>query len=68
MIFVRELPLYAWLATSSQALFGGMSIYYMGFYAFGSSVSSIEERAARLTRYYRVERGETDFLPIYVVQ
>ena len=56
MIFVRELPVEMWLISSLAGFFGGQTIYYMGYYGLGSSITTDEERTSRLARFDGVEQ------------
>ena len=47
-IFIEQLPVEAFYADTIYAYCGGMPVYYMGVYSYGSSVTTPEERPHRL--------------------
>ena len=42
--FIRELPLEVWYISKAGSLLGGMPVYYMGYYSYGASITSLENR------------------------
>eukprot|EP00095_Tigriopus_kingsejongensis_P000772 maker-scaffold67_size430214-snap-gene-1.17 protein:Tk00772 transcript:maker-scaffold67_size430214-snap-gene-1.17-mRNA-1 annotation:"solute carrier family 46 member 3-like isoform x1" len=55
-IFYYELPLWMYYFTEFHELMGGIPIYYMGVYGYGSNTVKQEKRAARLARFDGVEQ------------
>ena len=47
-IYLETLPLEVFHLQAVGALFGGMSIYYLGYYGYGAAISNPQERAHRL--------------------
>ena len=57
MIWIEVLPTEFFFLEEAYAFFGGQSVYYMGYYAYGASVTTIENRATTMGRYDGVEQG-----------
>ena len=47
-VFIDTFPVEVFYLRSLSSVFGGMSIYYLGYYGYGAAVSTPEERAYRL--------------------
>ena len=47
--FLDRLPVEIFHLRSISSLFGGMSIYYLGYYGYGASISKPEDRAYRMS-------------------
>ena len=52
-IFIDQLPVEIYYATTSYHFLGGSPIYYMGVYGFGATITSAAERAERLAKHNR---------------
>ncbi len=52
----RDVPLEYFLLSSIGFILGGEPVYYMGYYGLGASITSPEERAARMARFDGVEQ------------
>jgi hypothetical protein len=48
--FIKVLPVEFFYLDKVNSLFGGFSIFLLGIYAYGTSVTKSDERAYRLTR------------------
>ena len=46
--FLDTLPVEIFHLRSISSIFGGMSIYYLGYYGYGAAISTPEERAHRM--------------------
>ena len=55
--FLESLPMEFLYLNTLYDFMGGMSVYYLGYYGFGSSITNPEERAVRLARFDGFERG-----------
>jgi MFS family permease len=49
--FIKVLPVEFFYLDKVNSLFGGFSIFLLGIYAYGTSVTKPDERAYRLTRF-----------------
>lgn len=58
VIWIDTLPVEFFYTEEIYAFFGGQSVYYLGYYGYGSSVSTQEKRATLLARYDGVEQGK----------
>jgi hypothetical protein len=57
VIWNDVLPTEFYFTTETFALFGGQAVYYMGYYGYGASITSLDNRAALLARYDGLEQG-----------
>ena len=46
--FIDTFPVEVFHLRSLSSMFGGMSIYYLGYYGYGAAISTPEERAHRM--------------------
>ena len=53
--FIKELPLEFFYLETISSFFGGFTIYYLGIYSYGASVSEPNDRAHRIARLDGVE-------------
>ncbi|XP_059092418.1 proton-coupled folate transporter-like isoform X1 [Tigriopus californicus] len=56
LMFYHELPIWAYYFTELSDIMGGIPIYYMGVYGYGSNTVDQAKRAARLARFDGVEQ------------
>ncbi|XP_059097126.1 lysosomal proton-coupled steroid conjugate and bile acid symporter SLC46A3-like [Tigriopus californicus] len=56
LVFIDVFPTQVFFVEQLYSFFGGMSVYYMGFYGYGSSASNPKERTTRLARFDGVEQ------------
>ena len=47
-LFINTFPVEVFYLRGVGAIFGGMSVYYLGIYGYGAAVSNSDERAHRL--------------------
>ena len=50
-VFMEQLPLEFFYLEQLYSLLGGAPVYSLGFYGYGSSITTFTERASRLARY-----------------
>ena len=62
-VFLDTFPVEFFYLRSVSSVFGGMSIYYLGYYGYGAAVSTPEERAYRLAIFDGFEQVRCSRIP-----
>ncbi|TRY80252.1 hypothetical protein TCAL_13569, partial [Tigriopus californicus] len=57
LVFIDTFPIEVFYVEHVHSFFGGMSVYYLGFYGFGTSATNSKERTSRLARFDGVEQA-----------
>ncbi|TRY81172.1 hypothetical protein TCAL_13740 [Tigriopus californicus] len=57
LVFIDVFPTQFFYVEQLYSFFGGMSVFYMGFYGYGSSASNPQDRTTRLARFDGVEQA-----------
>ncbi len=50
-VVYRDVPLEFFYLSAIGFAFGGEPIYYMGYYGYGASITTLDERASRMARW-----------------
>ena len=63
--FLDTLPVEVFHLRSISSIFGGMSIYYLGYYGYGAAISTPEERAHRMAIFDGFEQAKKRLIEIH---